>query len=77
MAEWIESDYRTHLIGQALQLMRAECSAVEWKACWEYVVQDRPANEVARELGLTVNQVYLTKSRILHRVRAELDGLLD
>jgi hypothetical protein len=30
---------------------------------------------VARDLGLTVNAVYLAKSRILRRIREELQGL--
>ena len=48
-----------------------------WRACWEFVVSDRPAKEVAAELGLTVNAVYLAKSRVLRRLRHELVGLLD
>jgi hypothetical protein len=32
---------------------------------------------VARELGLTVNAVYLAKGRVLRRLRTELHGLLD
>jgi RNA polymerase sigma-70 factor (ECF subfamily) len=36
-----------------------------------------PAAEVAAELGITLNAVYLAKSRVLRRLRAELHGLLD
>jgi len=31
--------------------------------------------EVASELGLTTNAVYLARSRVLSRLRVELDGL--
>ncbi len=75
--ELIEEEYRTYLIAQALKLMQAELPPVEWQACQEYVVAGRPAGDVARELGLTVNQVYLAKSRVLRRLRCELAGLLD
>jgi RNA polymerase sigma-70 factor (ECF subfamily) len=57
--------------------MQAELPAGEWRAWQEYIVQGPPAAAVARELGLTVNQVYLAKSRILRRIRTELEGLLD
>jgi RNA polymerase sigma-70 factor (ECF subfamily) len=50
---------------------------VTWQACWEFVVRDRPAAAVAAELGITVNAVYLAKSRVLRRLREELQGLLD
>jgi RNA polymerase sigma-70 factor, ECF subfamily len=75
--EMSEEEYRTHLVGRALRLMQAEFAEADWKACWQNVMEGRPAAEVAAELGLTVNQVYLAKSRILHRLRTELKGLLD
>jgi RNA polymerase sigma-70 factor (ECF subfamily) len=77
VAEQTEEDYRAYLVGRALELMKAEFAEADWRACWEFVVSGRPAADVARELGLSVNQVYLAKSRILRRLRAELDGLLD
>jgi RNA polymerase sigma-70 factor (ECF subfamily) len=57
--------------------MRAEFEDRTWKACWEGVVVGRPAADVARELGLTTNAVYLAKSRVLRRLHQELCGLLD
>jgi len=64
-------------VGRALELMRADFQPVTWQACWEFVVRDRPAAEVAAELGITINTVYLAKSRVLRRLREELAGLLD
>jgi RNA polymerase sigma-70 factor (ECF subfamily) len=77
VAEMTEAEYREHLVRRALQLMQAAFAEADWKACWLNVVEGRPAADVARELGLTVNQVYLAKSRILQRLRTELEGLLD
>jgi RNA polymerase sigma-70 factor (ECF subfamily) len=72
-----EEEYRCYLVRRALGLMQAEFEPATWKACWEFVVHDRPAAEVGAELGLSVNAVYLAKSRVLRRLRAELRGLLD
>jgi RNA polymerase sigma-70 factor (ECF subfamily) len=71
------AEYRRYLVQRALDMMRAELQPVTWQACWEFVVQDRPAGEVAAELGVTINAVYLAKSRVLRRLREELDGLLE
>jgi RNA polymerase sigma-70 factor (ECF subfamily) len=57
--------------------MQAEFSPKTWKACWEHVVAGRPAAEVAAELGISVGSVYVAKSRVLSRLRQELEGLLD
>jgi hypothetical protein len=40
-------------------------------------VNGRKADEVAQQFGLTRNQVYLARSRIRHRLKCDLDGLLE
>jgi RNA polymerase sigma-70 factor (ECF subfamily) len=72
-----EAEYRQYLVHRALELMKAEFQPQTWKACWEWVVAGRPAEDVARELGITLNAVYLAKSRVLRRLHQELQGLLD
>jgi RNA polymerase sigma-70 factor (ECF subfamily) len=72
-----EAEYREHVVGRALCVMRADFRETTWKACWEMVVSGRPAADVAVELGLTVGAVYAAKVRVLNRLREELQGLLD
>ncbi len=72
-----DAEYRRALAVRALQLMQAEFAEPTWRACWEQVVHGRPAGEVARELGITVNSAYLARSRVLARLRQELAGLLE
>lgn len=72
-----EVEYRQQLVGRALELMQSEFQPTTWRACWEVVVSGRPAAEVAAELGISVDSVYAAKSRVLRRLRQELDGLLD
>jgi RNA polymerase sigma-70 factor (ECF subfamily) len=72
-----EADYREQLVRQALAIMQAEFEPTTWKACWEVVVTDRPAAEVAAELGVSVDVVYGAKSRVLRRLREEMAGLWD
>ena len=70
-------EYRRYVVHRALQLMQAEFAEKTWKACWEHVVGGRPAAEVAAELGISVGSVYVAKSRVLKRLRQDLQGLLD
>lgn len=72
-----EAEYRRYLVDRALQLMKAEFQPTTWQACWECVVHERPTAEVAQELGLTPNAVYVACSRVLRRLRQELVGLLE
>ena len=72
-----ETEYRQLLVARALELMQVDFNPTTWKAFWELVVNSRPAAEIARELGVTPNAVYLAKGRVLQRLRQELDGFLN
>lgn len=75
IAALAEEEFRRHLAVRALELMKDEFRPATWKACWEYIVVGRPAAEVAAELGMSVNAVYLAAGRVLRRLRQELAGL--
>jgi RNA polymerase sigma-70 factor (ECF subfamily) len=72
-----ETEYHQHLAAHALRIMQADFEPQTWQACWELVVNDRPAAQVARELGLSVGTIYAAKCRVLARLRQELVGLVD
>lgn len=72
-----ETEYQQHVVRLALAIMRADFQEKTWRACWEVVVAERPAAEVAAALGLTVGAVYAAKFRVLDRLRQELRGMLE
>jgi RNA polymerase sigma-70 factor (ECF subfamily) len=72
-----EREYRAYVVAQALQVMKSDFEATTWQACWNTMMLGRPASEVAVELQISVNAVYLAKSRVLARLREHLAGLLD
>ena len=72
-----DREYRSHVAGRALRLIQAEFAPSTWKAFWGVVVDGRPADAVAADLGLTANAVYLARGRVLRRLRAELAGLVE
>jgi RNA polymerase sigma-70 factor (ECF subfamily) len=75
-AVW-EEEYRQHLVAQALRLMQSDFQPATWQACWRIVVEGQAPADVARDLGITLAAAYTAKSRVLHRLRQELEGMLD
>jgi RNA polymerase sigma-70 factor (ECF subfamily) len=60
-----------------IRLMQPEFSPVTWAAFRRLVLDGRSADEVASELGMSVNAVRLAKYRVLARLRKEGRGLID
>ena len=66
----------TNLPRESLDLIRSEFKDRTWQAFWRVVVAgDKPA-DVAEDLGMSVAAVYMARSRVIRRVREELEGLL-
>jgi RNA polymerase sigma-70 factor (ECF subfamily) len=65
------------IVRRALELVRAEFEPTTWTAFWRTTVDGAVPADAAAELGVSVNAVYKAKSRVLRRLRDELDGLLD
>ena len=72
-----EAEYRRRLVGRAMQIVEADFEPATWNAWRAFVIEGRPAKDVAAELGLSVNAVYLAKGRVLARLREELNGLVE
>jgi RNA polymerase sigma-70 factor (ECF subfamily) len=72
-----EAQYRCHIAKQTLKLLKADFKDSTWQAGWMQIVEKRPAADVAKELGISLNAVYLAKSRLLARLRHELQGLVE
>jgi RNA polymerase sigma-70 factor (ECF subfamily) len=77
VADYIDDEYRQFVVSRAMTLMQSDFEPATWRACWEFVAEGRPADEVAGQLGITPNAVYLAKARVLRRLRQELAGLID
>ena len=75
--DFCETEYRAFIARRALALMQAEFEPSTWRACWETVVEGRSSCEVAAELSLSLNAVYVARGRVLRRLREELSGLLE
>jgi RNA polymerase sigma-70 factor, ECF subfamily len=71
------ASFRGLLTRRALELIQPEFEDHTWRAFWRMAVDDRPAADVAVELDMTAGAVRQAKYRVLHRLREEMDGLLE
>ena len=60
-----------------LEQVRGEFTDGTWQAFQRYVVEGLPAAAVAAELGITINTVFIAKSRVLRRLRREIAELME
>jgi len=65
------------LYRRAVELIRTEISERDWQAFSQVVLAGRPPVDVAAELNVSPNVVYLAKSRILRRLQEEFADLID
>jgi RNA polymerase sigma-70 factor (ECF subfamily) len=71
-AEAAEEKAEHALFHRALQQIRCEFEERTWQAFWRTAVDGRAPRDVAPELGMSPGAVRVAKSRVLHRLRAEL-----
>ena len=65
------------VLRQAMAIVQAEFEPKTWEAASRTIIDGRSAPEVAKELGMTPIAVRKAKSRVLQRLRSEMEGLLD
>jgi RNA polymerase sigma-70 factor (ECF subfamily) len=70
-------DEETLVLRQALAMVEPEFEPKTWQAALRTIIDGRTATEVAEELGMTPAAIRKAKSRVLQRLRAEMEGLLE
>lgn len=74
--DW-DTEHDRHLVHKLMAMLEPEFTPATWQAFHGFVVQGKPVAEVAKQLGITQNAVYIAKSRVLTRLRHEAKGLVD
>jgi RNA polymerase sigma-70 factor (ECF subfamily) len=72
-----EEQFHQHVLQSALSRTRAHFEELTWRAFELVWREERSAAEVAHELGQQINWVYLAKSRVLKRLRVEIQELAE
>ncbi|HBE67334.1 MAG TPA: sigma-70 family RNA polymerase sigma factor [Planctomycetaceae bacterium] len=66
--QW-ELEYRQRLFQWALEQVKPEFNGTTWKAFWRTAVDGAKPVKVAEQLSLKVGSVYVSKNRVLRRLR--------
>jgi RNA polymerase sigma-70 factor (ECF subfamily) len=60
-----------------MELIEPEFKPATWQAFSRLALDEAEPEKVAAELGLTVNAVFIAKSRVMRRLREEIEGLVQ
>jgi RNA polymerase sigma-70 factor (ECF subfamily) len=69
-ADWLQM-YRKRLLDAALERVKETSQPNSWSCFEGRILSNRPAAEIAAELGVTANAVYINASRVLARLREQ------
>jgi len=72
--EW-EAAYQRALAAQAMERVKGEFQAATWEAFRQTALEGRTPAQVAPRVGLSVGAVYVAKSRVIARLREEIQRL--
>jgi len=73
--EW-DLDHDRHVFQNLLAIVQPDFQATTWEAFRRFALDGLPAVKVAEEMGVTINSVIQSKSRVLKRLREEAGELL-
>jgi RNA polymerase sigma-70 factor, ECF subfamily len=65
------------LLRRAMEMVRLEFEVNTWEAFWRTTIDGHAPDDVARSLGVTRNSVYLSRSRVLGRLKAQFAELIE
>lgn len=70
-------EYDEQVLAAVLKQIRNEFQPQTWEAFKRVVVQEESPSDVARAMGISVNSVFIAKSRVLSRVRVIGKYMID
>ena len=72
-----QNEWQEHLLSQAINILRVQLEPATFQAFELHVINERPAKEVATFLGISVNMVYVAKSRSVKKLRSIIQELQE
>jgi RNA polymerase sigma-70 factor (ECF subfamily) len=70
-------EHDRYVMRQLLMLVEPHFEPKTWQAFCQVALEGERPNVVAENLGMTLNSVFIAKSRVLSRLRREVDGLVE
>ncbi len=73
--QW-DLEHDQQVVRRLLATIQSDFEESTWEVFQLLVLEDRPVAEVAQRTGMKRNAIYVAKSRVLKRLREEVDGLV-
>ena len=70
-----ETEYQRRLAALAMERVKVEFQENTWRAFWLTSVDGVAVADVARQIGLSAGAIYVAKSRVLARLRDEVESI--
>jgi len=77
LSQMWDREHDVHVMKQLLARLEPEFTTPTWRAFRRVALEGATPDQAAAELGLTVNAVFIAKSRVLARLRQEAAGILE
>ena len=74
-ADTWEMEYQRRLASMAMERIQSEFQAKTWRAFWLTAVEGRAVAETAKEVDLSPGAIYVAKSRVLARLKDEVETM--
>jgi len=70
-----ELEYQRRLASMAMDRIKGEFQDSTWRAFWLTAVEGGAAADVSRQIGLSPGAIYVAKSRVLARLKEEVEAV--
>jgi RNA polymerase sigma-70 factor (ECF subfamily) len=74
-ADW-EKEYQRRISARAMEIVKSEFQPNTWAAFWQTAIEGKSASEVGAALKMSPGAVYVAKSRVVARLRDEVQKLM-
>jgi RNA polymerase sigma-70 factor, ECF subfamily len=74
LTQWFDIEFRREQFRSAAKRVQRDVKQNTWEAFWLTTIENQPAAEVARQLGMSVGSVYIARSRVMARLRQAANG---
>ena len=71
-SEWFDLEHERQVFAWAAEKIRTSFQPRSWQAFWLTAVENKPADEVAQQLGISKGSVYIARSRVMARLREKV-----
>jgi len=75
LTEQIEAQYREEVLNEAKNQVKSRVKPATWEAWYRTAVDQHKVADVAVEVGMTVSEVYVAKSRVNKMLREEVQRM--